>query len=61
MSIEFYIKNSATNEKIKRMIDLFDFGYDEEEWFEMTKEEKMDVVQQWIEDELIFGYREVAQ
>ena len=56
MKITFFMKFKDT--KIESMVDITDFGYEEEDWEEMSHLEKMDVVQEWIDQEIDFGYLE---
>jgi hypothetical protein len=43
---------------VEDIVDITDFGYEEEDWEEMSHLEKLDVVQEWINREMDFGYKE---
>ena len=60
MKIKFWCDNNANIHS--RRSDVFtpdDLGYTEEEWREMTEEEKHECVKDWAMDRFEYGFEEL--
>jgi hypothetical protein len=62
MKIKFWCDNGANIHSERK--DIFtpeDLGYTEEDWAEMTEDEKQEVVKDWALERFDYGFEEIEE
>lgn len=60
MKIEFFCNSGANINSCRReVVDIGDWGVSDEEWDGLTENQKFEMAQEWANDRLEIGYKEI--